>query len=345
MNQGASILVTGGSGYIGSHMVKELRRAGHRAVVFDNLSRGHAEAVRDAELIVGDLLDSAALASLFAVHRFGLVMHFAAFAYVGESVDQPLRYYRNNVAGTLNLLEAMAAAGVNKLVFSSTCATYGEPTGVTISESHPQNPVNPYGRSKLMVERMLADCSAAYGLKSIALRYFNAAGCHPDGELGERHNPETHLIPLVLGEALRLKNGGDPADTKLMIFGEDYATPDGTCVRDYIHVTDLCTAHLLAAERLLRGECYGFEAYNLGNGSGYSVMEVIDACRRVTRIDIRHMMAPRRPGDPPRLVGNAAKAREVLGWTPRITGLDAIVETAWRWMNNTIQSFNHSTVN
>jgi UDP-glucose-4-epimerase GalE len=326
-------LITGGAGYIGSHMVKALRQAGHRVTVFDNLSRGHADAVHDAELVVGDLNDPSALISLFTLHKFDLVIHFAAFAYVGESVQQPLLYYRNNVVGTLNLLTAMREANVGRLVFSSTCSTYGVPENLPIAESHPQLPINPYGAGKLIVERMLSDCAAGYGLRSIALRYFNAAGCDPDGLLGERHDPETHLVPLVLQEALRGRSGGDPADTKLMVFGNDYPTPDGTCVRDYIHVTDLCDAHLRAANRLLSGDCTAFEAYNLGNGSGCSVLEVIKACRQVTGVDIRYRVAPRRPGDPPRLVADADRARTKLGWVPRFTGLDTIVETAWRWMD------------
>lgn len=327
-----NVLVTGGAGYIGSHMVKALRRARYHVTVFDNLSRGYADAVHDADLIVGDLNEPVALHALFTNRRFDVVMHFAALAYVGESVSQPLCYYRNNVVGSMNLLAAMREAGVDRLVFSSTCATYGEPNELPITEAHSQRPLNPYGTGKLAVERILADCATAHGLQSIALRYFNAAGCDPDGELGERHDPETHLIPLVLQEALRVKSGGDPAATGLMIFGDNYPTPDGTCIRDYIHVTDLCAAHLLAAERLLAGRCGGFEAYNLGNGSGFSVLDVIAACRRVTGAEIRFMMVPRRPGDPARLVGCSAMARTVLKWTPRIVVIDEIVATAWKRM-------------
>ena len=300
-----SILVVGGAGYIGSHLVKMLLQNDYQVTVFDNLSRGNRDAVGRAELVVGDLLDPGALKRLFADRRFDAVMHFAALAYVGESVEQPARYYQNNVAGTLNLLDAMLRAKVDKIVFSSTCATYGNPITLPITEEHPQNPINPYGISKLMVEKILADYAAAYGLQSVALRYFNAAGCDPDGELGERHNPETHLIPLVLHEALRVLEGGDPALTKLCIFGDDFDTSDGTCIRDYIHVMDLCLAHIAAMHRLLNDSSNGAESYNLGNGHGVSVKEVIETCKKVTGIDIGYSIAERRPGDPARLVGSA----------------------------------------
>lgn len=260
-------------------------------------------------------------------------MHFAALAYVGESVQHPACYYDNNVTGTLNLLAAMRASGIRRLVFSSTCATYGEPLERPITETHPQQPVNPYGWTKLIVEQILRDDAQAYALASISLRYFNAAGCDPAGRLGERHEPETHLIPLVLCEAARVRAGGDPRETRLAVYGDDFATPDGTCVRDYIHVTDLCAAHLLAAERLMADRTEGAEAYNLGNGAGYSVKEVVETARRVTDADIRYRIDPRRPGDPAWLVGSAARARDVLGWRPAILALEEIIRTAWVWIS------------
>ncbi len=329
-----SVLVVGGAGYIGSHMVRMLVRQGYDVTVFDNLSRGHRDAVGEAEFVRGDLLFKDELCALFQRKRFDGVLHFAAFCYVGESVTAPRVYYRNNVVGTLNLLDAMLDAGVKRLVFSSTCATYGNPEVLPLTEEHPQNPINPYGRSKLMVEQLLADYGAAYGLQSIALRYFNAAGCDPEGVLGERHEPETHLIPLILREALRLRGGGDPADTCLTLFGNDFPTPDGSCIRDYIHVHDLCTAHLAALQRLATGGVTGVEPFNLGNGQGFSVLEVIAAARRLTGMDIRYELAPRRPGDPAELVGNAAKARTLLGWMPQFDQLDALLNTAWQWHRN-----------
>ncbi len=331
------ILVVGGAGYIGSHMVLALQDAGCEVVVLDNLSRGHADAVQGALLVKADLTDPASLEACFAAHRFDLVMHFAAFAYVGESVSSPSIYYQNNVAGTLNLLDAMHRHGVNKFVFSSTCATYGEPLRIPISEDLPQAPINPYGRSKWMIEQVLKDYAHAYQLHSISLRYFNAAGCDADGRAGERHEPETHLIPLVLQEALRIQRGGDPQDTKLQVFGGDFATPDGSCVRDYIHVTDLCQAHLKAADRLLAGDNQGAEFFNLANGSGFSVLEVIAACRRVTGLPIGHKVMPRRAGDPAALVGDASRARAQLGWSPRHPELQEMVRTAWAWMCATEQ--------
>ena len=327
-----SVLVVGGAGYIGSHMALMLADAGHQVTVFDNLSRGHRDAVGAADFVQGDIRSATDLQACFARRRHDLVMHFAALAYVGESVVDPARYYDNNVAGSLCLLDAMRAAGVPRLVFSSTCATYGEPLEQPIGESHPQQPVNPYGRSKLMVEQALRDYAGAYGLQSISLRYFNAAGCDPAGRVGERHEPETHLLPLVLEQALRVRRGAAPADTQLQVMGDDFPTPDGTCVRDYVHVSDLCRAHLLAAQRLADGRATGAEAYNLGNGRGYSVLEVIAAARRVTGIDIRHHVGARRAGDPSALVGSAARAAEVLGWAPQVPGIDDIVATAWRWM-------------
>jgi UDP-glucose-4-epimerase GalE len=327
----ATILVVGGAGYIGSHMVKMLGRAGARVVTFDNLSRGHADAVTSGRLNRGDLLSPADVAAVFARHPIDLVMHFAAFCYVGESVESPGMYYQNNVIGSLNLLDAMLDAGVDRLVFSSTCATYGLPRSDLMDESHPQQPVNPYGRSKLAVEQALSDFATAYGFESIALRYFNAAGCDPEGELGERHDPETHLIPLVLREARRARSGG--GGTRLQVYGDDFETPDGTCIRDYVHVQDLCEAHLLAARRLLGGKVEGFEAYNLGTEQGCSVKEVITAARQATGEDIRYRVAARRPGDPHRLVASAAKARKVLGWSPRSSDLRTILDTAWRYVS------------
>jgi UDP-glucose-4-epimerase GalE len=260
-------------------------------------------------------------------------MHFAAFCYVGESVQQPRKYYVNNVIGTLNLLNAMQDAGVNRLVFSSSCSSYGMPQETPMTETHPQHPINPYGKTKHMVENMLQDYGVAYGLQSISLRYFNAAGCDPEGELGERHNPETHLIPLALQEALRERKGGNTGESKLCVFGDNFATPDGTCVRDYIHVQDLCVAHLAAMERLLSGKTTGAEAYNLGNGKGHSVKEVIEACRRVTGQQIHYQIVAPRAGDPSYLIGSSEQARLVLGWQPQIPDLEEIIRTAWSFMN------------
>jgi len=328
-----SVLVVGGAGYIGSHMVKMLVNEGFKVTVFDNLSMGHRDAVLTDSFVQGDLLNIENLKKLFRNYKFDIVIHFAAFCYVGESVQFPAKYYENNVVGTLNLLNEMLAAGVYKLVFSSSCATYGLPQATPITEEHSQYPVNPYGWSKLIVERILQDYADAYGMKSISLRYFNAAGCDPDGVLGERHEPETHLIPLILKEALRVQRGGKPGDTKLSVFGIDYETPDGTCIRDYIHVSDLCSAHLLAMTRLLSDNLAGFDFYNLGNGKGFSVKKVIEVCRRITCIDIKYKVASRRAGDPPLLVGSAEKAKLVLGWKPEYTTLDEIVKTAWKWFS------------
>jgi UDP-glucose 4-epimerase len=327
-----SILVVGGAGYIGSHMVKRLARAGCQVITLDNLSLGHRDAVRAGEFVHGDLLDRDGLTRIFDRHRVELVMHFAASAMVGESVVNPRKYYTNNVVGTLNLLNAMLDAGVQKLIFSSTCATYGVPEEIPLTEGHPQRPINPYGNTKLLIERALADYGTAYRLRSVALRYFNAAGCDREGDLDERHEPETHLIPLVLREALRVLAGGAREATTLTVFGDDYPTADGTCVRDYIHVEDLCQAHLLAARRLLAGEGpeTGFEFFNLGNGNGASVLQVIAAARAVTGIDIEYRVAGRRAGDPPVLVGSSAKATTVLGYRPEIPGIEEIVATAWR---------------
>jgi UDP-glucose 4-epimerase len=329
-----NVLVVGGAGYIGSHMVLALEDAGYLPVVFDNLSRGHADAVSNAPLVVGDLRSAADLEACFAAHRVDLVMHFAALAYVGESVTEPELYYQNNVVGALNLLSAMRKHGLRRFVFSSSCSTYGEPEHVPIAETHPQRPINPYGRTKLIIEQALADYAGVHGLQSVSLRYFNAAGCDPDGRAGERHDPETHLIPLVLAEALRTKNGGKPVQTALRVFGGDFPTPDGSCVRDYIHVSDLCRAHLLASERLLSDKAKGAEVYNLANGIGFSVLEVIAACREVTGQPIEYQLMPRRPGDPASLIGDGRRALEVLEWKPDYAELKAIIRSVWKWMEN-----------
>lgn len=318
-------------------MVLALQDTGYQVVVFDNLSRGFPDAVGAARLIVGDLCAETEIESCFAENKIDLVMHFSALAYVAESVVKPELYYQNNVVGALNLLAAMRQHEVSKLVFSSTCATYGEPDTVPIAETHPQRPINPYGRTKLIIEKALEDYSIAYGLQSISLRYFNAAGCDPGGRAGERHDPETHLIPLILAEALRIERGGDPAETALRVFGVDFQTGDGSCVRDYVHVSDLCRAHLLAAERLLREEATGAEAFNLANGAGFSVLEVIGACREVTGLPIEYRVEERRKGDPATLVGDARLALRVLGWRPELTDLREIIRTAWEWMRKAQQ--------
>jgi UDP-glucose-4-epimerase GalE len=328
-----SFLVVGGAGYVGSHCAKHLLQAGHDVSVFDNLSRGHRDAVGRANFIQGDVLDGDALRGAFSAGRFDAVLHFAAFCYVGESVEQPEAYYRNNFVGTLNLLDAMRDANVRRLVFSSTCATYGNPVELPMRESHPQDPVNPYGATKLMAERALRDYAGAWALDSVALRYFNAAGCDPEGELGERHDPETHLIPLVLAEAKRVRAGGDPEATTLKVHGTDYPTKDGTCVRDYVHVTDLAAAHLAAAERIVESPGTGFRAYNLGTGRGHSVLETIRACEQVVGTPIRYRSGARRPGDPPELVADARLARAELDWAPRFDTMESIVATAWKWMS------------
>jgi UDP-glucose 4-epimerase len=317
-----SILVIGGAGYIGSHMVKRLGELGCLVTTLDNLSSGHRDAVLCGEFVHGDLADKALLADVLQPGRFDAVMHFASFIKVGESVQKPAMYYANNVTNTLHLLDAMRAAGVQRFIFSSTAATFGEPQYTPIDERHPQAPINPYGRSKLMMEQVLEDYDRAYGLKSVCLRYFNAAGADPQGELGERHDPETHLIPLVLQVA-----SGWRAD--MAVFGRDYDTPDGTCIRDYIHINDLCEAHWLALQSLMQGA--GSQRYNLGNGAGFSVQEVIDAAQRVTGKPIAVRDAPRRDGDPARLVGDSTLARQQLGWAPQFPDLETIVAHAWGW--------------
>jgi UDP-glucose 4-epimerase len=316
------VLVCGGAGYIGAQLAKVLAQSGCEVTVFDNLSTGHRAAVRWGALVEGDLRDRTALARLFGAHSFDAVMHFGALSQVGESVRMPLAYYENNVTGSLNLLDAMHRAGVERLVFSSTAAVYGTPQQPFIDESHPTRPINPYGASKLMIERMLEDAAQAHGLRSVALRYFNAAGADPDGETGEWHEPETHLIPNVLRRAL----GQGEA---LQVFGTDYDTRDGTCVRDYVHVHDLAQAHVLALDYL--GGHAGAHRFNLGSGQGFSVMEVIEAARQVTGKPVPFDEAPRRAGDPPVLVADAQRAKKELGWQPRFDDMRIIVESAWRW--------------
>ena len=318
-----SVLVTGGAGYVGSHACKALRRAGYRVVVFDNFVAGHRAAVRYGELVEGDVADVSAVRAALRRYHVAAVFHFAAFLDVGESVREPARYYRNNVTGALGVLEAMAAESVARLVFSSTCATYGEPIETPIAETHPQRPINAYGETKLAIERALPHFERAYGLKWIALRYFNAAGADPDGEIGEDHAPEIHLIPRAIEAAT-----GGPA---LQIFGDDYATPDGTCLRDYVHVSDLADAHVNALEALEETRAGMSGAYNLGTGHPRSVREVIDAVERVTGCTVAWAMAPRRPGDPAILYAAAHKARADLRWTPKVSDLDSIVRTAWQW--------------
>lgn len=320
-----TILVTGGAGYIGAHTALSLKRAGYEVIVFDNLVYGHrdlVETVLQVRLIVGDISDRSLLDQVFSEHDISAVVHFAAYTYVGESVTDPAKYYRNNVLGTLTLLEAMNAASVKHIVFSSTCATYGTPQTIPIPESHPQLPISPYGTSKLMVEQILADFSQAYDLRSVCFRYFNAAGADATGLLGEDHDPETHLIPLVLMTALGHRDS-------ISIFGTDYPTPDGTCIRDYIHVTDLASAHVLGLEYLLQGGAT--TALNLGNGSGFSVREVIEMARQVTGQPIKAVECDRRPGDPPILVGSSQKAKEMLGWQPKYSDLNHILTDAWKW--------------
>lgn len=320
---GSHVLVCGGAGYIGSHMCKALAAAGLVPVAFDNFSTGHREAVRWGPLCEGDLLEPASLQAAFAAWPVRAVLHFAARSLVGESVREPRLYFRNNVAGTLNLLDAMRAAGVDRLVFSSTAAVYGDPVYTPIDEAHPTAPINPYGWSKLMAEREIAEYCRAYGLRAACLRYFNAAGADPDGETGEAHEPETHLIPNLLRAALA-PAGGEPAS----LFGDDYDTPDGTCVRDYVHVADLCDAHLLALERLDAEP--GMHVYNLGGGLGSSVAEVLAVCRAVSGAPIPERRLPRRPGDPAILVASSAAAQRDLGWRPRF-GLRDCVSHALAW--------------
>lgn len=317
------VLVTGGAGYVGSHACKELSREGYTPVVYDNLVHGHREAVRWGPFEEGDLADTPRLVRLIREHRIEAVLHFAAFAYVGESIRKPGIYYRNNVGGSLSLLEALVETQVKKLIFSSTCAIYGLPERVPMDESHSQNPINPYGQTKRVVELMLSDFRVAHGFDSICLRYFNAAGADPEGETGELHDPETHLIPL----ALRATQG---KGSEFVVFGQDYSTRDGTCIRDYIHVTDLARAHVLALGKLVSGQ--GFSpAYNLGNGQGFSVFDVIHSVEKVTGRKVHYRIGDRRLGDPPQLIADSARARKELGWLPKYPELDRIVETAWKF--------------
>lgn len=323
-SQQKTILITGGAGYIGSHTVKALKQSGYKVLILDNLIYGHRDLVEilQVPLIIGDICDRALLDRIFADYDISSVIHFAAFGYVGESVTHPAKYYGNNVVGTFTLLEAMRAAAVEQIVFSSTCATYGTPKTLPITEEMAQKPINPYGMSKLMVEKLLQDYGKAYGLRSVIFRYFNAAGADPEGLLGEDHTPEAHLIPLVLLTALGRRES-------ISIFGTDYPTPDGTCVRDYIHVSDLAQAHVLGLKYL---EAHNdSQIFNFGNGNGFSVRQIIDAAKKVTNQPIEVLECARRKGDPPILVGSSQKARLVLGWQPQYSDLETIVAHAWQW--------------
>lgn len=318
-----NVLVCGGAGYIGSHTVYELIERGHSVVVVDSLVKGHKAAVHnDAKFYLGDIRDEEFMDKVFKENNIDAVIDFAAFSLVGESVNEPFKYYENNVYGTLKLLEAMERAGVKKIVFSSTAATYGEPENDIIVESDKTNPTNPYGETKLTVEKMLKWADNAYGIKFVALRYFNAAGAHISGKIGEDHSPETHLIPIILQTALGQRE-------KMFIFGDDYDTPDGTCVRDYIHVTDLADAHIKALEKLFKTNESGI--YNLGNGKGFSVKEVIEKAKKVTGKDFKVEIEARRSGDPSTLIASSEKAIKELGWKPKFNTLDKIIETAWNW--------------
>lgn len=319
------ILIVGGAGYIGSHVNKELNRQGYETVVYDNLIYGHREAVKWGHFEYGDLNNTARLEEIFNKYEIEAVFHFAAFAYVGESVIHPSKYYNNNVANTINLLDTMVRHHVNYFVFSSTCATYGEPDSVPITEDMRQKPINPYGASKLMVERILGDYEIAYGLHSVCLRYFNAAGDDPDGEIGECHNPETHIIPLVLDAALG-KRGS------IKVFGTDYPTVDGSCIRDYIHVLDLADAHIRALAYMKKSE--RSERINLGTSQGISVLEIINTVKRIAGVDFKVEYAGRRAGDPAILIGSNAKAKKILGWEPNFSDIDFIIETALNWQKN-----------
>lgn len=315
-------MVVGGAGYIGSHMVKMLHLAGHVVVTLDNLSNGYRDSVLFGEFVEGDIADRQLLDQLFSKHQFDGVMHFASYIQVGESVEKPAMYYENNVSNTLTLLSAMTDANIKSFIFSSTAAIFGEPEYVPIDEAHTKQPINPYGHSKLMVEQILRDLDHAHGLKSVCLRYFNAAGADADGELGERHIPETHLVPLVLQAASGRRDN-------ISIFGTDYDTPDGTCVRDYIHIEDLCSAHLLALESLVAGG--DSRVYNMGNGQGYSIRDVIDTVKKVTGSDFDVVEAPRRDGDPARLVADSKQLQADLGWKPKYPDLETIIQHAWDW--------------
>ena len=317
-----NVFVTGGAGYIGSHMVRSLTEAGHGVTVFDDLSTGHRDAIGSTPLVQASLADRDTLRLALQEGGFDAVLHFAGSIEVGESVRDPGKYYRNIAMHSLNLIEAMHAADVRNLIFSSTAAIFGEPKYVPIDEAHPRQPVNPYGRAKLQVEEMLADCDRAYGIKSVCLRYFNAAGAHPSGDIGERHEPESHLIPLLLQTVSGRRRS-------MQLYGRDYDTPDGSCIRDFIHVVDLCAAHLLALDHLDRHR--GSASFNLGTGNGFSVLEVIEAVERVTRKRVNVIDAPRRPGDPARLVADSRLIRAELGWKPIYEDLDDMVAHAWAW--------------
>lgn len=319
------ILVVGGAGYIGSHTVKNLLKNGYNVTVLDNLVYGHKEAVLTKNFYHVDMADKVSLDKVFKSHKFDAVVHFAAYAYVGESVTNPKKYYQNNVVNTLNLLDCMLENDVKNIVFSSTCATYGNPLYSPLDEKHSQNPINPYGQTKLMIEKILADYHNAYGMNYAALRYFNAAGCDKDGELGESHNPETHLIPIVL-QAIKGER------ENITVFGTDYETPDGTCIRDYIHVEDLADAHRLALEKLF-SEAKSY-CINLGTGIGTSVKEIIDAAKKVTGKDVPVVYGERRPGDPPELYAANDMAKEVLNWNPKYMNIEDIIKTAWLWESN-----------
>ena len=321
------LLVVGGAGYIGSHMCKLLERAGHEVLVLDNLSTGFRESVKYGRLVVGDLSDINLLENLFKDHKLDGVMHFAANSLVGESVVNPAKYYRNNVTNMLNLLDVMVRHDVKNFIFSSTAATFGEPEYTPIDEAHLQKPINPYGSSKLMIERILQDYADAYELNSVCLRYFNACGADPEGEIGECHDPETHLIPLILQAASGRRKS-------ITVFGRDYPTDDGTCIRDYIHINDLCSAHLLALEALVSGVKSGALAYNLGNGQGFSVQQMIDVVKKVVAEDGCELIVEngdRRAGDPAVLVADAALAKKELSWEPQYGDLEIIVRHAWAW--------------
>jgi UDP-glucose-4-epimerase GalE len=329
----APVLVTGGAGYIGSHACKALSRAGYPVVAFDNLVAGHREAVKYGTLVEGDITDTLGVRSALRRHGIGAVMHFAAFLDVGESVREPGRYYRNNVGGAISVLQAMAAESVRHFIFSSTCATYGEPIETPIAETHPQHPINSYGETKLAVERALPHFERAFGLRWAALRYFNAAGADPDGELGEDHSPEVHLIPRAIDAA-----AGGPG---LRVFGDDYPTPDGTCLRDYIHVSDLADAHVKALEAIVETGTSG--AYNLGTGRPHSVREVMHAVERIGGRPVPWTLGPRREGDPAVLYAAAQKAQAALHWKPRLPDLDSIVRTAWAWHHSHPRGYRATT--
>lgn len=318
------VIVTGGAGYIGSHTCKAVAQRGYVPVTVDNLSRGHAWAVKWGPLEKVDLRDGAALQRIFHAYRPKAVIHFAAFAYVAESVEDPHLYYDNNVAGTISLLDAMRQAGIGKLVFSSSCAVYGNAETVPIAETHPTRPVNPYGTSKLMAETIIREYVRSFGLRAVALRYFNAAGADPDGEIGELHDPEPHVVPSFLGALA--------AEREALIFGDDWPTPDGTCVRDYVHVCDLAQAHVDALSHMSANQ--GFEAVNLSTGRGWSIREIVEIVNRVTGQELRVRIAPRRAGDPAILIGDATRARTVLGWTAKMPNLSDAIRHAWQWQQN-----------